>query len=470
MDRILRRIARRAGLPFRSQGRSTACAIVLALFTLPAAADRSEALALRDRVPSLEHDAGSGDYAAALQLAKLYFHGIRYLEETPASQLTRSLPMSEWVPGRHRVPTVVAPQPTKLKTLLEGLAARNDAWAMLKLAELHGRPVPAMLDTEDPEDAWGLDTSASRETEQAFPSDSTLSLRFYAQAAEPAAAIIRGPAMAVYATNRAVPAAQQKDFLAQQHLAVALALKSLADRHAQTSGSQDWVAASAEYQRLADLLASPSFTPDSKYAKTNFLPSREDALLQVATMKASGGHGLAADCPAALRQLIAHAKDFPGAGSQRREGERANSYSALQSTIGLLYYNGCPDQAVDRSAAFAWLSRANAGVTPQDRLNNPPPDNKFSLSPPAVVALAELLDHGAPGIAPRPKEAFDTYWVAKSSGVVLLRVAQMIEKGEPYTDLKLERANPYYCLAANEFAEPAALQWLRAHPDVKCTS
>ena len=447
---------------------------VSALTALPVLADKASAQALREQLPALEQAAAAGDYQAAQKLAHAFSYGITYQTETIQSRLTSQVIPDILKGGRanlfspeFRAHAVLDPQPVKLKRVLEMLAASGDAWAQFKLAELRDRPMANRLDNP-----YRTGPPITREFESVFAADPALSLSLYAQAASSATRIIEGQPMAVYTGNTAVHAPEQKTFLQMQHRVVVLALQRLAELRASTPGTQDWLSASDDYQRLADLIAAPAFLTTEHHLQRFLLSDRETALLKIADMRIMGGHGLAADCPAALGKLRRHAETFPDAATRPLgDLDRVRAYGELQSRIGLIYYRGCTGQAVNRTEAFAWFRRVNAGTIKRTSIDSKASfsaANDLDLSPLAIVALAELLDNGAPGMAARPKEAFDAYWVARPDGAVLLRVAQMIETGLPYTSLEPERATLFYCRAASEFFNPYAQKWLQAHPAVRC--
>ncbi|MFT3719734.1 hypothetical protein [Pseudorhodoferax sp.] len=114
------------------------------------------------------------------------------------------------------------------------------------------------------------------------------------------------------------------------------------------------------YTQLADLIASPAFHTlalSSGYGSPAQL--REQAVLRAAVRPMPGGHGLTADCPAALRQLIDHAEAFPAESARQKMSRvtRLHLFREFQSTIGLAYYRGCEGVAADRDRAYEWLGR-----------------------------------------------------------------------------------------------------------------
>lgn len=448
--------------------RAGIAAILLLLSSAHTAANETEAKALQAELPMLEQAATGGDYAAAVTLSRVYLQGVFYQVETIGSRLTPRFSLGS--PGlgpSYRPVVLIEPQPAALQRVLGALAAQGDPWAQYQLARFHARPqadelAPALKSPGGP--AWPASSMA-----KAFPADPALLMRLLAGAAAPAEAIVRGPATAVFAASAATPVAQQASVLAVQHRAVADALLLLAEAHERDAATQDLPRALANYQQLAALLSSSNYAGRDDGSIDFAKRVREVALLRAEALRTRGGTGLAPDCPAAVRELIARAEAFPDA-STRALGrlERERLYGQLQSTIGMIFYNGCAGVPADRAQAFAWLARDNAGAQVQSTRDDTSPmrrgDNKFRLSPPAMLALADLLDRGSPGNPPDPRTAFDTYWVAAPSGAGFLRIAQMIEVGDPYTSIEKQRATLFYCRAAREFGEPTARDWLVAHP------
>lgn len=402
----------------------------------------------RARVPALERSAAVGDYTASFELAQLYQNGASYCRE-PLLYAGGG--------GVCDVTYAVKPDDRKLRLLLEKLASKGDLWAIVQLAWLHGHMC---------EEGFLCDLNDSvRKLDAAFTPNPELALRLYGQAAALAPAIFRGDLFAVYQGNNAVPVSLQEKYLKNQHDAILVATRQLAFYYSRTPDRADFGIAYYNYDVFRRLVeTSPFFKPgyeDSTYAELN----REAAILAANSLLASGGKGLVVDCPRALKQLQEHSEAFPDRWSQPLISfTQKEVFGKLQSTIGLLYYQGCTGQPADRDKALFWLDRE----PPKTYIPAKYPGDQ--LTQPALLAWAELLDHGTTNQAPRPRDAFNAYSaVSYKTGPVLVRLAQMLENGLPYvTKAAPNKARDFYCRAAKDFLEPTAEQWLQKHSDIQC--
>ena len=451
---LLDRVVRSASLAF--------VAVTLTMATAVAGEHSSKESAAREKehITELERAVAANDYPAALELIRLYEEGVSYCE-SPWFTLP-GLNVSGG--GRNcTVRSLVRPDRSKQMSLLEKLAALGDRWAMVKLAWLQAH-MYSEGGTLFPRQGWPAVGVPWDDGQR----ESTLARQLYRKAAEPAADILGGNVRAVYADNSVVPVALQERYLESQYITVAIALQQSALFDAGAPGGQDWDWSRAyhEYGLLQAMVTAESF---KKTQGSDFAEARDYAIIESNSLLAQGGHGLPADCPRALQELLEHADAFPDTWSQKiTDVELNKAYGHLQSAIGLIYYRGCPGQAVDRDEAYAWFDRA-VPRNPASFMPYTPTNNRHDFTEPALLAWAELLDHGTPKHPPRPEEAFDAYWIVKNpEGPVLVRIAQMIEAGRKYSSVEPARAQLFYCRAAREHAEPTATQWLREHPDVSC--
>ena len=450
---LLDRVVRSAALAFMAMTLTMTTAVARDHFS------KEEAVRDKARITELERAAAANDYAAARDLILIYEDGISYCR-WPWFSLP--IPDVSGSPGGGNCPTafLLKPDPGKKKLLLEKLASLGDRWAIVKLAW----PQAHMF-------SEGGELLPAGETWEFWRrrGDPVQTMQIYRKVAEPAAEIVGGNLRAVYSGNTAVSTSLQERYLTDQYIAVVIALQQSAYFDAATrifGQDWDWSRAYHEYGLIQALVTAESFR---KTQGREFGQARDYALIESNSLLAQGGHGLPPDCPRALQQLREHADAFPDTWSQNiSDAQLETIYGHLQSAIGLLYYRGCPGQAVDRDEAYAWFDRA-VPKNPASFMRYTPTNNRHDFTEPALLAWAELLDHGTPKHPPRPKDAYDAYRIVrKPTGPVLIRMAQMVEADRKYTSEAPESARYYYCRAAREHDEPTAKQWLREHPDVDC--
>ena len=407
--------------------------VVIAFFVLPMAHsstfdDKASAQAELTAIPQMEVQAEAGDYAAAVELLDIYDKGVAYRHRKLSDRLLSKIPIGGGSPSNRNGYELIAlsqPQPTKYRQLLELLAAKGDALQMVALAELES--------TTDPAHEQQLLT----------------------QAAALAPVIAKGGKNAVYTNNSAVPIAQQNTFLYEQTQAVYMALQRLIKL---VDAQGDTAQTIALLKNLVALVDSPAWAEESQSLDVKNV--REIALQTISSLQAKSSP---AACLHAINDLKIREKDLMNATGQfNRNFEKDKLRYALYDRIAMLYYSGCNGQnPPDRAQAYAWFTRQTERKTNE-------------ISKDALLAYAELLDNGAPNITPPKNKAFNAYWYALSlpehaqSGFVELRIAQMLEIGEPYSNLGMERAELFYCRARHNFSMPEAINWLQQHPQVRC--
>ena len=381
------------------------------------------------------------DYLDAQNLIETYQSGIAYIDHHDLAH------------GGRRY-TIAGPDFPKLLALLAELAERGDSYAALELSHYF--------------DADYLKRDSSTDYRE-FPPDPARRRQLLQQAAAPAVDIIEG--RGVYANNRAVQERHRANYEVLEHAAVAKALEQLADANftGDAASPPDWKRASDEYSRLITLIGSPDVKSDDRLNT-----SKERAVLRLADMQLHGGNGVVQNCDAAFASLEKKVADIDATVREAQywgSREKTRMIGPLQSLLGLAYLRGCgaiPPNPAKALAAFTNYP-ADTDLDKVGYYGCPRVDHcRSELTQEARRALGDLLDRGAPGIAPQPKAAFDVLWTLDLDGPLAFRLAQMIEEGKKYTNIEPQRALLFYCRAAHEFGYAPAKQWLAAHPAVRC--